>query len=270
MISKNIKLSKKTNYNSWDKVNLGSWKVNGDSQIYCELKVDVEKAEKYIKKLNEDNECKITITHFVGRVLGLIMKDTPDLNVLVKLGRIYYRNEVNIFFHVADEGDLSGYCLKNIDEKSLITISKELRQAAQSIRAKKDPSFKKIKSSWKIIPVECSKMILGFIRFITNTLNLNIRALGIPKDPFGGLMITNIGSLGFDSAFAPLPPYSEVPFLIALGKSRFNPVCDDNGKIEAKKQISLCMTIDHRIIDGYRGSIIVEKIKNYFDNPELI
>jgi pyruvate dehydrogenase E2 component (dihydrolipoamide acetyltransferase) len=270
MIGKNVKLSKKKEYNSWDKVNLGSWKVTGDSQIYCELKVEAKNALSFIKKLNEKQETKITITHFLGKVMGNVLKSLPELNVMVRHNKIFLRDEVNIFFHVADKGDLSGYCVKNVDDKSVVTLANELNTAANNIRTNNDETFKNIKKSWKLIPVRCSKLILGLIRFINYNLNLNVKALGIPKDPFGGLMITNIGSLGFDSAFAPLPPYTEVPFLIALGKIKFEPVCDEQGNIEAKKMVTLCITMDHRIVDGYRGSFVAKEIKKYFNQPELL
>jgi pyruvate dehydrogenase E2 component (dihydrolipoamide acetyltransferase) len=270
MISKNVKLSKKRHYNSWDKVNLGSWSVNGDSQIYCELKLEAQEALNYLKIKNENQNTKVTITHFLGKVMGNVLRDLPELNVMVRHNKIFLRDEVNIFFHVADKGDLSGHCVKKINEKSIISLADELSTAAKNIRTNNDETFKNIKKSWKLIPVGCSKFILGVIRFINYNLNLSISALGIPKDPFGGLMITNIGSLGFDSAFAPLPPYTEVPFLIALGKIKYEPICDEQGNIEAKKMVTLCITMDHRIIDGYRGSFVAKEIKKYFNQPELL
>ena len=52
----------------------------------------------------------------------------------------------------------------------------------------------------------------------------------MPKDPFGGATITNIGSLGLDTGFVPLVPYTRVPIFVAPGKIDDVPVVE-NGKV---------------------------------------
>ena len=65
-------------------------------------------------------------------------------------------------------------------------------------------------------------------------LNLDLRWAGIPSDPFGSVMITNVGSLGLDTAYVPLVPYSHVPILLALGAVKDSAVVED-GKVVAGK-----------------------------------
>lgn len=267
---KNVSLTPKKRLNAWDKITIGSWKINGDSQVYCEVKLPVEKALNYLEAKKNQTSEKMTITHFVGAVMGRILKKYPDVNVMLRFSKIFYRNQANIFFHIADKSDLSGTCLTDVDKKSVQQISKELSEAANSIRSKEDKTFKKIKKSWGLVPVQFSSLVLNLISFIIYQLNIYVKAFGMPKDPFGGMMITNIGSLGFDSAFVPLAPYTHVPIICALGKIRFEPVCNDKGEIEAKKIVSLCITFDHRILDGYRGSLLSRELKRYFENPELL
>ncbi len=270
MLERNINLRPKNNYNSWEKINLGSWKVNGDSQIYSELILEMDKVKDWLSLENVNSQDKITITHFLGAVMGRVLRDIPELNVIIRFGKIYLRENVNIFFHVANKEDLSGKCIKNVDKLTPQEIAKELNNSAKKIRENRDESFQKIKKTWDIIPPIFSKFILGTIRLITNHLNLYIKSFRLPKDSFGGLMITNIGSLGFDSAFVPLPPYTDTPLIIALGKTRYRPICNDAGEVEGKFTVNLCITIDHRIIDGYRGSLIVKEIKKYFKDPSLL
>ena len=40
------------------------------------------------------------------------------------------------------------------------------------------------------------------------TFNLDLSGLGMPRDAFGGVTITNVGSLGLDIAYVPLVPYT--------------------------------------------------------------
>jgi pyruvate dehydrogenase E2 component (dihydrolipoamide acetyltransferase) len=271
MIVKNVKLKPKKDINSWNKVSMGSWGVIGDSQVYCELRVDAQKAMDHIKELSVSTGTKVTITHFLGKVMGRILKDVPDINTVIRFQKPFYRQEASIFFQIAhDKTDLSGHTIKNIDTKSLVDISEELNHSVELIRSGNDMSFKKIKEFWKIIPIWLSGLILTFIGFLSFNLNLNIKILGMPEDTFGSMMITNIGSLGFESAFAPLPPYTRVPLLIALGKVKWYPVCDEDGNVSSKKQVSLCITFDHRIIDGAQGAYVRHLIEKYFYSPELL
>ena len=94
--------------------------------------------------------------------------------------------------------------------------------------------------------------------------------LGIPKDPFGSIMITNIGSLGIDMAQAPLCPYTRVPILLTTGESPRS-----LGLLMEKwlfgKILPIGVTFDHRLIDGVHAS---EKwwqkydFKKMFEHPE--
>jgi pyruvate dehydrogenase E2 component (dihydrolipoamide acetyltransferase) len=113
-------------------------------------------------------------------------------------------------------------------------------------------------------------VVLNFIEFLNYTLNINVKGMGIPKDSFGSMMITNIGSLGFDNAFVPLAPYTRCPLIFALGKIHWAPYCTDEGEIKARKEVSMCVTFDHRVIDGARGAMVANLVHEYFNHPEKL
>ncbi len=271
MISRNVELLPARKLSSWRKISMGSWKPNGDSQVYCEILVNATHALNKIKLASEESGQKITMTHLIGKVMGKALKDVPDLNCLLRVGNIYPRRDVDIFFHVAmEESDLSGSMIRSIDSKSLAQISHELTNSSQKIKNGDDKAFKKIKSSWSFIPSVLAKYTLNLISFVSYTLNINIKGSNIPKDCFGSMMITNIGSLGFSSAFVPLAPYTRIPLILALGKTHLRPVCLEDGSIIAQEQVSLCFTFDHRVMDGARGAKMAKAIQYYMENPDLL
>lgn len=252
----------------WRKISVGSWKPVGDSQVYCALDLDAEPALAWLERVNGTSGEKITITHLAGKVLGRVLKDVPDLNSIVRFGKIYPRKDVDIFFHVVQpDKDLSGHVVRSIDLKSLGEVALELNHGAKTIKEGKDENFKKIKNSWKYIPSLFAMTLLNGIGFVFYSCNVYIRGAGIPRDAFGSMMLTNIGSLGFESAFVPLPPYSKVPFVVALGKV-VDRVCIVEGKPGVKKRVSFCCTFDHRIIDGAHGAEMAKLIEHYFTHPE--
>lgn len=266
-MKKNVQLLSAVRMTPWRKISVGSWKPVGDSQVYCELDLDAEPALAWIEKANSQSEEKITITHLAGKVLGQVLREVPDLNSIVRFGKIYPRVNVDIFFHVVqNDKDLSGHVVRSIDKKSLREVAKELNSGAKVIKSGNDESFKKIKNSWRHIPSFLAMTVLNTIGFIFYSCNIYLKGLGVPRDAFGSMMLTNIGSLGFESAFVPLPPYSKVPFVVALGKV-VDRVCVVDGKPAVKKRVSFCCTFDHRIIDGAHGAQMAKRIEQYFTNP---
>lgn len=271
MISKNVHLLPARRLSAWRKISIGTWKPNGDSQVYCELRYDAEAALKKIAELNASSEQKITMTHFMGKIMGRVLKEIPDLNAIVRWARIYPRRDVDIFFHVVyEETELSGHVVRNIDTKSMQDISKELTSNAKTIKTGDDQNFKKIKNSWNLIPAFLSKWVLNTIGFLSYQLNLNVKGMGVPRDCFGSMMITNIGSLGFSQAFVPLSPYTHTPLILALGKTEKRPYVNDKGEVAVREEVSLCFTFDHRIMDGARGAKMAKLIEHYLKHPDLL
>ena len=271
MFKRNVELSPKLYLSSWRKVAIGSWKPIGDSQIYTEFDFNAEPALNYLKLINQNSPVKITMTHLVGKIFGRVWKEHPTLNVIVRLGNIYPRKNVDIFFHIVDGGkDLSGHVVRNIDQKSISEIALEIGDKAKTIKSGDDVSFKKIKKNWKWIPGIMAGVVLDVISFVFYQLNLFIPGLGVPQDAFGSMMITNIGSLGFSQGYAPLPPYTNAPFLVALGKNEAKAVVNEKNEIIVQQRIKLCCTIDHRVIDGSHGIEMAKAMEQYFNHPERL
>ena len=95
---------------------------------------------------------------------------------------------------------------------------------------------------------------------------MDLRWAGIPNDPFGSIMITNIGSLGLDIAYVPLVPYARVPILIAMGAVKDVPVVH-KGQIVPGKIMSVNATFDHRFIDGFHASVMSRVLRQWMEHP---
>ena len=116
------------------------------------------------------------------------------------------------------------------------------------------------------IPSLLSRVILRVLCFFQYTLNLNLSRLGIPRDPFGGVAVTSVGSLGISEAFAPLSPITRTPIVLAVGKVEDKPVVRD-GAIVIRPMCVLCATFDHRIMDGYLAGKLGKFLTRYLADP---
>lgn len=270
-ISRNVQYSGKAKLSAFRKVALGTWNTVGDPSVYAELDLVVESALEYINKVNEKTGKKVTFTHFIGKACAETIRRHPALNCILRWGTLYRRTDVDIFFQVASDAkgeDLSGTTVRQIDHKDICEIAEDMQKKVKRIRETGDIDYKDMKKTMKMIPAWFSKCLLNLSSFIMYSLNIWAKPLGVPRDPFGTIMITSIGSIGLDRAFVPLVPYARIPCLVAVGAIREAPVAE-NGQVVVRKVVSLCVTFDHRVIDGMHASHMAKTLKKIFAEPEV-
>ena len=273
-ITKNIQGLTPTPTSPWRKISLGTWRITGDSSVYGMMEINVDPALKHLEKITKEENVKLTLTHYVARALALTFREHPQINSIVRWGKLYRRRDVDIFLHVAMDTageDLSGIVIKELDKKSLKVVAQEMNSRVKDLKVHGDPAFNNIKKTIRFIPSFVLRYALDLIGFVLYSLNLWSPALNVNRDPFGSAMVTNIGSLGADFAFTPIPYYSRVPFILSIGAVKDGPwVNPETRSIEVAKLCKLGVTFDHRIIDGVHAANMSKTFKRFMENPELL
>jgi len=274
MIRKNIKTVKPLRMNMWRKVALSAWNRPNEPVIYCRTTLRPESAISFLEKVNKNSETRITMTHLIGKICGIILSEHEDLNSSILFKKAYVREGSDVFFHVSliDENgkeNLSGAKIDNCAKKTIFEISKELNREAKTIKKGEDITFLKIKKVMKLTPLFFVSALVRLTAFIQYRLNLWSPLLKTKQDSFGAMMLTNIGSLDFEEAFVPFSHYTNVNSIIAMGKIIEAPVIE-NGEVKVGLTQNFCWTIDHRVIDGSGGAKVLKTFKKYYENPELI
>jgi pyruvate dehydrogenase E2 component (dihydrolipoamide acetyltransferase) len=236
--------------------------------------INVGPALEHLERLSRDHQSKLTLTHYVARAIALTFRDNPEINTVIRWGKLYQRAQVDIFVHVAMDSkgeDLSGVVIRNLDKKTLAQVAEELNHRVKELKTKGDPSFNKLKTTIKFVPSFILRHVLDLVGFILYSLNLWSPALNVEKDPFGSAMVTNIGSLGADFAFTPIPYYSRVPFILSIGAVKDAPGVNKETKtLEVQKIVKFGVTFDHRVIDGVHAARMSKDFKIYMENPNLL
>ena len=269
-LQRHVPLGAPLTITSWRKVAIGTWRTATDASIYLMLEVNAEPALAYLATLNTRTETRVTLSSFVGKVVAETLRRHPEINCVLRFGRLYPRQTVDLFFQVATDPlgqDLSGTTIRQADTKSVETIAAELQADVARIRRDGDVAFKRMKELMGALPGVLAGPLLRLSGFFSYTLNLWTPLHGTPRDPFGSVMITNIGSLGLEVAFAPLVPYSRVPLVIAIGAVRERPTVVDH-QVVAARVITLCMTVDHRLLDGVQVGRMAKTVQAMFGSPE--
>jgi pyruvate/2-oxoglutarate dehydrogenase complex dihydrolipoamide acyltransferase (E2) component len=268
----NLELVKKTDLSSFRKIAIGTWQTAFDPSVYGTIELRMDAAMRYIQEFRAKTGRRLTVSHLMAKAAAMALKECPDANAILRWNRVYLRKRIGVFFQVVmeDEGaskvDLSGATLYDVEQKSLVEICDEFEGKVQAVRSRKDPALEKTRKTFLGIPHLLLNFVLKTMSFLTYTLNLDLSRFGIPKDPFGSIMITNIGTLGLDVAYVPLVPYSRVPILLATGAVKERPVVED-GAIRAGKVMAVNATFDHRIIDGFHASVMSRVLRSMLEKP---
>jgi len=269
----NLSLIKKTDLSSFRKIALGTWRTAYDPSIYGTIILRMDKAHDYIARFRARTGRRLTVSHLMAKASAMALAQCPEANAILRWNRIYLRKRIGVFFQVlmADEGeekvDLSGATLYDLERKTLAEIVDEFEAKVKLVRNRKDPALEKTRATFQSIPYLLLRPFLKVLSFFSFTLNLDLRALGIASDPFGSLMITNVGSLGLDTAYAPLVPFSRVPILFAIGEVGEHAFVE-NGRVTVGRAMSVNATLDHRVIDGFHASAIAKVLREWMENPD--
>lgn len=268
----NLALRRKKRVSTFRKMAIGTWRTAYDPTVYGSISLRMEKAEDYLERFRAATGRRLTINHLIARALAAVLEDMPDANAILRWNRIYLRERIGVFFQVAFEDpttgeiDLSGVTVYDPEAKSLLEIIDEFERSAALVRKGKDTK-EKSRNLVRMVPYALVNSFFKLMSFLSYTLNLNLRWLGVPRDPFGSVMVTNIGSIGLEEAYAPLVPYSRVPIVIALGAISDQPVVDDDRVIPGRV-MRVCAAIDHRILDGAHVARMVRTVREWIENPD--
>lgn len=274
--SKNVDFGPALQISRWRKISISSWKTTQDSTIVSILDLDVEPALAYLAELQKKTHVKLTMTHFAGYILARVFAKFPEMNVMVRHGRLYPRKSIDLCFLVASgrgdvqgKEDLTGHVVRGVDRAGILKIAAELTPEAKSIKAGEDKSFRGIKQYIGHFPDWIRQPLVNLADFIMHGLNLWSPILGFQRDSFGTAMLTSVGSLGIEFAIPRIYPQSRNVLMVSVGATRERPVVRD-GKVVVGNQLRIVVAADHRVVDGIHAALMLREFQDRFEHPESL
>lgn len=261
LLTRNVALAGEMELSPWRGVALVAWESVSDASVHAVVEMDAAPMQRYLECLHRETGVRVNPVHFTGKAFADTLRALPDLNCLLRRGRLYRRRDVDIFFPASiDRGgkDLSGIVIRNADTKPVDVIAGELTGAAGNMRKNGDTKFRPIRSH---LLRRAQMRLAGFFLY---TLNLWTPALGVPRDAFGSAAVSDVSSFGADYVFPPLLPFARLPLVVGVGGlvERY----DAGGK--PAQWLRLCIVFDHRVIDGVYAGRICRHLKSIWAAPE--
>ena len=252
----------------WRKLAGSAWGPPMDPQFYGDLELDAGALLSYIEETRRVAGVHLTMTHLVGRAVARGLAAVPELQVRLARGREYGRDGVDVFFIVASGGgqELTGVKVHHADAKSAVEIAQEMNQRCAAIETGHDPELGRGKAVLTRLPPGVLRVALHLGAWLTSDLNLDLSRLGMPRQAFGGAMITSVGMWGVSHAYSPLAHYYRVPLLVLVGAVRKMPVVVED-QIVVRPMLTVTATFDHRYVDGFHAAQFARAVSGYCQDP---
>ena len=186
-----------------------------------------------LRKQYKDLGIKISYNDIIVRACAKALQDMPIVNASVDGNNIVYHDYVNVGTAVSVPGGLIVPVIKDADIIGLTGIAEKSAELIEKARDGK----------------------------LTDA------------DYHGGTFtVSSLGMFDLDDFVAIInPPESAI---LAVGKIAKTPVVvtNDEGEDEIviKSMCALCLSYDHRIIDGAEAAKFLQKVKSYLQNPVLL
>ncbi|MDH7601430.1 MAG: dihydrolipoamide acetyltransferase family protein [Armatimonadota bacterium] len=201
-------------------------------QVTLVVEVDMTECVHMREAILQDAESRygvrISYTDIITKAVAKAIQDKPIVNSTLREDTIVIHEQINIGIATAVENGLVVPVIKDVPNKSLVQISREIKELVSKAREGKLD----------------------------------------PQDLSGGTFtITNLGAYGIDS-FNPVitPGQSAI-----LGVCRIvpKPVVVD-GQVQVRQMMNLCLTFDHRVMDGAPAAEFLSVLKRVLEQPYLI
>jgi pyruvate dehydrogenase E2 component (dihydrolipoamide acetyltransferase) len=269
-LTENVPLAGRRELSAWRSLALATWRDVSAASVPAVLEIDAEPMLRFLERESARAGVRVTMVHAVGKAAAEILRRLPDVNCLVRLGGLYRRRNADVFFPVAlDEAgeDLSGYVVRDADRKALVEIARELAEAARRMRLSGgDPGYSGLRGAGFARRV-LARLVLRAGGLVLFTLNRWSPVLGLPRNAFGSVAVTDISKFGADWAYPPLLPFARLPFLLGVGPVVDRPVLA-GGTWRVQRTLRLIVVFDHRVIDGVYGGRMARLLRDLFADPE--
>ncbi len=265
----NISYRNEQHLTSYRRVAIASWRHPRDPSTYTFLELPIDHVLDALK--NSHITPTPTLTHYITRVVALTLTKQTAFNHVLRFGKLYERDNASVFISTlvrSPKGkDLSGFVIADADKKNLEQIAKECQAKTEALRSGTDGQLGKSQQLLSRLPIFLVRPLLFLQDILQVALNLSLARVGMPDDPFGSVMLTNVGALGVDNALVPISPYTRCPLIMSVGKPRPTPVAE-NGKVIIRRCVKIGLTFDHRYADGAHGALFLRRFQKLFLAPE--
>ena len=231
--------------------------------------IDAAPVQAYVSSRRSTGAKGLTIMHVVGAAAAQAVHAVPESNTRVRAGRVIAFEDVSVGYAV-DIGHGTDLAPCKIDRADTLTpaeMATEVWKGVKALREGTDPGFNLSTKIAGFMPTPFMRPMMLATSYLLG--GWGVPVLGQKGNPLGSIFISNVAPLGVEEVFLAPLPFARTPVYISLGVVTERAVVRE-GVVTAVPQFTLCLTGDHRLVDGVQCAIFFEALKRLLADPEQL
>ena len=247
-----------------------------DNEAFVREEFDLTNLNAFLAKKNEnlDHAHRYTIFHAICAAIVKAFTLRPQMNRFIKGCRLYQRDELSLGFVVKkqfkDNADEGLAYIKFPPETTIDSLHERIMQEIFECRREDamDNSTKGMEMfthlpRWLMRIVMWGLHRLDFYGHVPYDL--------IKADPnYASVFLTNLGSIKLNAGYHHLSNWGTTSVFIIIGEKAMKPYFHEDGTFDMRDTLSIGITLDERIADGYYYAKTIRLVKKLIENPELL
>ncbi len=249
-----------------------------DNEAFLTETIDMTNVIEYIAQKNADNpEFKYTFFHFLTAAIAKTIVLRPKMNRFYAGHRLYDRKDIILSFTVKKQfSDSSEEALamikidKDSDVSPIEQVYEQVKKIVHNVRKenKTDASTEKMDILLKM-PRPILRCAVRFLRWLE--YHGKYPKSLMKADPYySTVFLSNLGSIKMSADYHHLANWGTNSIFAIIGEMKPMPFYAEDGSVTVKKGLTLSMTIDERIADGFYFANSIKILRKFIENPKLI
>jgi pyruvate dehydrogenase E2 component (dihydrolipoamide acetyltransferase) len=247
-------------------VAVATWKAPHEGRLMTRLIIDAKPVQDYVAERRAAGAQGLTIMHVVGCAAARAVAAVPAANARVRAGKVVPFKDVSIGYAV-DIGqgtDLAPCRIDDADQLTPAQMATAVWRGVKALRDGSDPGFNTTTRIARWMPTFLMKPVLMITSYVLGGWGVGM--LGQRGNPLGSVFISNVAPLGVEEVFLAPVPFARTPVYISLGTVTDRAVVRD-GAVVAVPQFTLCLTGDHRLVDGVQCAMYFDALTRILADP---
>lgn len=245
-----------------------------EAEVYINEKIDITELLKYIEEKNATGERKVTLFHCIIAAMARTIKMRPLLNRYISGKRYYMRHEISMGFVVkkqfSDHAEETLMIYKPKDDENLCSVTDKISPKVREIKSeKKGQSVDDILNIVKKLPKPVMSLFMAFVNFV-DSHGLMPKAFSSVDPNYCTVLLSNLGSIKCNAVYHHLNNMGTTGMVVTIGEITKEVMLDENNQPTVRDVVSLGVTVDERIADGFYFARSLKLIKHLFKNPYLL
>ena len=246
-----------------------------DNEAHINLDVDCRPLDAFLAKKNAGRtQDKYTYFHIFLAAAVKCFVLRPRMNRFISGNRLYMRDHISVSFVVKkkfEDKAEEGLAYKRYGENDTVdTLHESIMEEIHQCR-REDVLDNSTDLMTKLL-----RLPRWLLHIIVNILFALDRKGKVPYDlikadpNYSSIFLSNLGSIGLGAGYHHLNNWGTNSFFGIIGKKHLAPEWHEDGSCTVRPVISLGLTLDERIGDGFYYAGTVRLLMKILENPEIL